>query len=462
MEKYIKFLKNSDDKMVFISKNKDLLSDINESNSFFVLIDNVETLDYVSLEYIFSKNKIVIFINDIFNQKQFNDIVTDKLIRYFDFNNNIHDSIIYSSYDFIDKGNLFKVSSLSKESAFNNSSVKNILYLAQSGTSGYATASKGYICDYYLKNNNVRWKPLYFDNSKNDSSYYVDVIAESCKLNKYDYYDLFILHSTPDIWKREMNIHKKLNIKKTVGYCTWETSKLPTDWVTVINKLEEVWVPSYFNKDSFINSGVYSKIKVVPHIWHKQELFNKSDITIHDYFGNQIPKGKYTFYSIGELNHRKGIEDLVSVFNKLANTRQDVQLILKLHYKQYNNLNYYKCIKQIKNITDKLGTSIYLILDNLSNRELLMLHSFGDCYVSLNKGEGFGLTIFDAMNFDKDIITTKYGGPLDYIRNRRQLVPCEIKNVTGMDSFSKQYTEDQEWAYPDLECAYEMMLAKVS
>jgi glycosyltransferase involved in cell wall biosynthesis len=461
--KNIEFLKQSNHKLLCISHSKDLVDFLTEQNTHFILVDDMDRFDFLNLEYIFSDKKIIVFVNDIVDSKLFNSCILDILLKYFELNDDgICDCLIYSSSNFPYKKDIDRLSDINKKSLFNVSNKDTILYLGQSGTCGYAVAAKGYICDYFLKNNNVTWKPLYFDNSKNDSQYYVDVISESCIHNKFDEYDLFLLHSTPDIWKRECKLHKRLKIKKTVGYCTWETNRLPKDWVGYINDMEEVWVPSNFNKETFINSGVTSNIQVVPHVWHRQELFDKKNVTLTDYFGNIIPRDKYTFYSIGELNHRKGIDDLIRVFNKIKDVRPDCQLILKLHHKQYNVNNYYKCVKKVRELSDSIGKSIYLILDNLSNREMLMLHSFGDCYVSLNKGEGFGLTIFDVVNYNNDIITTKYGGPLDYISDMNQLVDCELKSVDGMEKFSKQYTSDQIWAHPNLDCAYEMMLSKVN
>ena len=335
--------------------------------------------------------------------------------------------------------------------------VGTIKYIGQSGTSGYASAAKCYLADYVLRNVSVSWMPLLFDNSNNDKNYYVDALAASVIGISYDSYDTLILHSTPDIWNDLLLTHNT-KVKNVVGYCTWETNKLPSKWVDCINLVPEVWVPSIFNKECFINSGVNSNIKVVPHIWHHQNLINKDSITIYDHVRNVVPKNKYTFYSIGELNFRKGIEDLVTVFDKFNDNYPDTQLLLKLHYRDYHTANRQYCINTIKKLTNKLGTSIHIILDNLSNRDILGLHSFGDCYVSLNKGEGFGLTIFDAFNYGKKVITTGYGGQVDFLGNDYDgLVKYKIDKVSGMDKFSTNYSTDQEWAYPDLDHVYELM-----
>jgi glycosyltransferase involved in cell wall biosynthesis len=462
MNDKLKFLKESNHKLLCISDNENLIDSVTEQTSQFILVDDIESFNIITLEFLFSHQKTIIFVNDRVESKTFNTRVVEILLHYFELNDRVHDCVIYSSYEFPYKSELNKLTSFTQKSKLAVADTQNILYLGQSGTSGYASAAKGYICDYFLKNHNVTWKPLYFDNSKNDSQYYVDVISESCINNAFDEYDLFVLHSTPDIWARERRIHKRLKIKKTIGYCTWETNKLPIDWVKYINDMEEVWVPSHFNKETFINSGVNSNIRVVPHIWHKQKLFDKQNITLTDYFGNVIPHNKYTFYSIGEMNHRKGIDDLIRVFDKIKDINSNCQLVLKLHHKQYDVNNYYKCIKKVNELSTSIGKSIFIILDNLSNTEMLMLHSFGDCYVSLNKGEGFGLTIFDAFNYNKDMLVTNYGGPLDFIKDKSKLVECKIENVEGMDGFSSIYTYDQTWAIPNLECAYEMMLSKVN
>ena len=332
-----------------------------------------------------------------------------------------------------------------------------IKYIGQSGTSGYASAAKGYLADYVLRSIPVSWTPLLFDNSKNDPRYYVDVLAASTVNQEYKTYDTLILHSTPDLWSKY--IREYSNIKTVVGYCTWETNKLPSRWVDCINLVPEVWVPSNFNKECFINSGVKCDIKVVPHIWHKQSLFKKSEVILQDYSGKVVPDDVYTFYCIGELNFRKGITDLVTVFDKFNDQYPNTQLILKLHYKEYSDVTRQYCISELSKFTKKIGKSIYLILENLTNEHILGLHSFGDCYVSLNKGEGFGLTIFDAFNYGKKVITTGYGGQVDYLgEDYDGLVKYKIDKVSGMESFSTNYSSDQEWAYPDLEHAYELML----
>ena len=94
---------------------------------------------------------------------------------------------------------------------------------------------------------------------------------------------------------------------------------------------------------------------------------------------------------------------------------------------------------------------------------MLALHSIGDCYVSLTKAEGFGLTIFDAFNYGKNIIATGYSGHLDFLGgNHPGLVRYKIGPVKGMKTFSSNYTDEQSWAYPDLDHAIDLMRKAVN
>ena len=44
-----------------------------------------------------------------------------------------------------------------------------------------------------------------------------------------------------------------------------------------------------------------------------------------------------------------------------------------------------------------------------------------DCYVSLHRSEGLGLTMAEAMYFGKPVIATAYSGNLDFMNDGEQL-----------------------------------------
>ena len=48
-----------------------------------------------------------------------------------------------------------------------------------------------------------------------------------------------------------------------------------------------------------------------------------------------------------------------------------------------------------------------------------------DCYVSLHRSEGLGLTMAEAMSFGKPVIATAYSGNLDFMTDTALLVPYD-------------------------------------
>ncbi len=74
-----------------------------------------------------------------------------------------------------------------------------------------------------------------------------------------------------------------------------------------------------------------------------------------------------------------------------------------------------------------------------------------DCYVSLHRSEGFGLTPAEAMCMGKPVIATRYGGNLEFMNDRNSwLVDCELVPIgPGQGALSR----DGEWADPDVEQA---------
>lgn len=342
--------------------------------------------------------------------------------------------------------------------------IKGIYYIGQYGTSGYASAARGYLYHYFTNGLPITWDALYFDNSKLSDDDLYDIVIRSLIKKTISFHDMVIMHSTPDLWPKFWKDKAQiLNNKIVTGYCTWETNKLPAAWVKCINDcVGEVWCPSSYNEQTFKASGVTKTIRVVPHIFLPYTLPLKSDVKIIDNISNEIiaDDSLYTFYTIGEFNARKGIDDAIQSFCESFTSKDPVRFIIKVHYKDYSQDNKKKCLEMINTILNKYPNhaKVICLLDNISNKEILALHSIGDCYVSLTKSEGFGLTIFDAFNYGKKIITTGYSGHIDFLKTDYPgLVGYKIGPVTGMSSFSTHYTEDQQWAYPDIGHAKELM-----
>jgi glycosyltransferase involved in cell wall biosynthesis/SAM-dependent methyltransferase len=78
-----------------------------------------------------------------------------------------------------------------------------------------------------------------------------------------------------------------------------------------------------------------------------------------------------------------------------------------------------------------------------------------DCYVSLHRSEGLGLTMAEAMYFGRPVIATGYSGNLDFMNAENSFLVPHTMAAIGADA--DPYPADKEWAEPDLEAAAALM-----
>jgi glycosyltransferase involved in cell wall biosynthesis len=98
---------------------------------------------------------------------------------------------------------------------------------------------------------------------------------------------------------------------------------------------------------------------------------------------------------------------------------------------------------------------IHVIDCSLSATERDALMATCDCYVSLHRSEGFGLTMAEAMALGKPVIGTAYSGNLEFMTDDTSMLvpfaPVRVPRGCG------PYPPDATWADPDLDEAARAM-----
>jgi len=357
---------------------------------------------------------------------------------------------------------------------------KSILYICQNGTSGYANAAKGYIYDYIGKKVPVKTQYFNCSDELNENDRFHEYLDSKTSID-IDY-NTIIVHSTPDIWTVVIKNTPNINLegKLVIGRTVWEFEKLLPTWVNAINTsiVDIVSVPTQWNKDCFINSGVKKPIIVEPHVYidypHKNcgisNLFNKSLLICKSEPSMVMTKINatefYKFYCIGQLINRKGILETVESFCRSFVSTDKVILMLKTFKLNYSESEKVKCITEINQIANKYNHApILFIKENLNYDEIKSLHEIGDCYVHLTKAEGFCLGAFDAFNNDKKIIITGYGGHTEYLgKDYDGLVDYKLNSLAIDESVFFQFKLDNTytWAIADKKNAIDLLKSTYS
>lgn len=326
-------------------------------------------------------------------------------------------------------------------------SIKGIKYIGPIfDGSGYAQAARGYVLALYKLGVPLTIHPVSFEKMTPDLGD-EGVILRNLINKKIDY-DVVITHLTPEFWSR----HKEPS-KLNIGYTVWETSRLHPDWPGYINNMDACMVACEWNVKVFKDSGVTIPIYVVP---HGIDTDGFSDIKPYKVKG--IKEDAYKFYSIFQFTERKHPMALIKSYWAAFQNDENVALILKT-YRSNHDEEERKAIRttltRLKEVTpmDKYPP-IYLITGLLSREQIIGLHKYGDCLVSLDRGEGFGLVPFEAASLGNPIMVTGFGGVREFAsEDNSYLINYTLTPVSGMP-WSPWYRGDQLWAEPD--CGHAM------
>lgn len=330
--------------------------------------------------------------------------------------------------------------------------IKGIKYIAPCfDGSGYGQASRGYILALNKLGVPITLAPVSFEQKRPPLGKDGEVL--SSLVSRDIDYNVVLIHTTPEFWQQ----HHEYD-KTNVGYTIFETTKLHPDWPNYINNnVDKVLTGSTWGIDTFKNSGVTIPIGVVPHGIETSEFEG-----IKPYNIAGVNEDTFVFYDIFQFMERKNPVGLIKAYWYAFRNKENVALVLKTYRSSYDDKEkdvIRETLKRLKSVAP-LPTEhakVYLILDILSREEILGLHARGDCFVSLNRGEGFGLNGFTAGACGDPVIITGFGGATEYAEeDNSYLVDYQLVPVTGMP-WSPWYLLDQLWSEPNVIHGAELM-----
>jgi len=325
--------------------------------------------------------------------------------------------------------------------------ITGVKYIMSRGSSGYSEAAKDYIIALHKAGIPVTVEYMVHDNSDYRSGERNKLI--NTLLDQQIEYNKVIIHTTPEFWPNYIREEKKEGIE-IIGMSVWETDKLDDRWVGWVNMVDKVIVPCTWNKEVYLNSGIIKPIEVIPHI------FKELPKAVGEIKG--VNKSDTVFYTIGQWSNRKGVDDTIKAYLEAFTSTDSVCLIVKTFGNNYKE-DQRRIIRNHVNDIMKVypdPAKVILLLREFSDIEMAALHGIGDCYVTLCKSEGFGLGMFDALGYKNPVLCTGYGGHLDFIDNKKWLIPYTLVPVSGM-SWIPWYGTDQRWAQPDVQKAANKM-----
>lgn len=240
------------------------------------------------------------------------------------------------------------------------------------------------------------------------------------------------------------------NVCRTI----FETDRLPSDWVERLNRMDEVWVSTAFNRDTFRQSGVNRPIYILPQGIDTERF--RPGLPPVDIQGRR----GFVFLSIFEWLYRKGWDILLEAWARAFTPSDDVCLILRTY--PVNVVDHPDSasviLRRIHEFLDgKLGrplqsvAPIVVVGRPVPQMHMPRLYASADAFVLPSRGEGWGRPYMEAMACGLPVIGTGWSGNLAFMNegNSYLIDPGELVTVDDRAEFP--FYRGHKWSNPSVE-----------
>jgi glycosyltransferase involved in cell wall biosynthesis len=261
--------------------------------------------------------------------------------------------------------------------------------------------------------------------------------------NKGDF--ALVIHRDPgrySFFKNSLSYNEEPDY--VIGRSMYETDRIPSGWVDQCNdEVDEIWVPSHFNVDTFSKAGVNSsKLFVVPESIDTHHY----NPVIHKPMRELAQSHKFKYLAVGKWEKRKAWNVLLPTYFDLFKTGTqhsgNVELIVRARMDEDSKHEYEQIVhKYINESGVELSTlpPVRFLDTLLSYMKMPSLYKSVDCFVLPSHGEGWGLPYMEAMSMQVPTIGTNWSGNTEFMTN-------ENSYLLDVDKMEDANDDGHKWA----------------
>ncbi|MEG4301388.1 glycosyltransferase, partial [Microcoleus sp. D3_18a_C4] len=275
-----------------------------------------------------------------------------------------------------------------------------------------------------------RKKDTTYQNFSQDNPYPVNLIQVNA-----DEVATFIKHTGSSYFENKYNI----------GFWAWELPAFPPEWQPAFNHFHEIWTYSNYCAEAISALAPIPVIKIMPSIALPAPSLKREALN--------LPKNKFIFLFVFDFSsriERKNTLATIQAFKQAFGEDKSVLLVIKS-----SNSNQFSAAQASLNSTIANNSNIKHLDGYLSKNKLNGLLYNCDCYVSLHRCEGFGLTMAEAMFYGKPVIATGYSSNTEFMNfGNSYLVKYKLIPI---EKDCGPYKKGNVWAEADVEHAADLM-----
>jgi glycosyltransferase involved in cell wall biosynthesis len=220
--------------------------------------------------------------------------------------------------------------------------------------------------------------------------------------------------------------------KRNWAYMVWEGDKIPKCFIEeCLNpEIEFIFVPSehtkkaientfkeYYKFDDFESNGITYEIKT------KEVALNKVKVMPHGvdlnlFYPKPKPKKCVFFVNKGfrNLEDRGGVQYALRAYFEEFTDKDDVEMLLKIN-PAYGVENFQKLIDGVAPRKEGLPL-LNLNIDHKPYDKMVDMYNKCTVFVSPTRAESYNLPCIEAMACGLPVITTNFGGQVDFCNNK--------------------------------------------
>ena len=231
-----------------------------------------------------------------------------------------------------------------------------------------------------------------------------------------------------------------------IGVWAWETEEAPASWIRLAPLVDEVWAPSQYVAVA-LGKMTGPVVQVIPHavsVPYHPHYMDREYLGLPDAFVSLF------IFDFNSSTLRKNAVGLVRAYRAAFSSSDGTALVIKTLNAATHPGDWEELVQAAESRPD------VIIHDRvLAPMERAALLDACDCYISLHRAEGFGLTMAEAMALGKPVIATAYSGNMDFM-------DVETSFLVGFDRVAvgvpwDRYPADHIWAEPKAEEATEAL-----